>query len=282
MGARRDFIQAMLLGVVVGIAITVAFFQLRGKADISAAPKPTAAPDDRDQRIEEKLRRLELERKQLVEHLARQGSGRRMVSDHGGGYRPPDADHGMSTSDDWWAKLPPNPAWDEPREAKVLERLAKLGVKVDASQVECKRRCCRIVLDEETYDEQLDAISSSVGLDFEPPDGMGTSNIGNAYMVTKCWRPTDKPLPDRAVERDALLAKAKPELDRCAQSTSPAITLQLVLHVDQDGQIEKVDSNAKQLGQKAASCAETAVLQVASFTASPMDTEVPLTIVLGK
>ena len=39
-GARRDIITALLFGVVIGIAITTAVFQLRGgEADISATPK---------------------------------------------------------------------------------------------------------------------------------------------------------------------------------------------------------------------------------------------------
>lgn len=267
MGRRRDFIQAMLLGVVVGVAITVAVFQLRGTADISAAPTPTECPKP----VEcAKPSRAAMTPNKVMPN-----------SDLGASPREPDADHGMSTSDDWWNKLPPDPAWDEPRKTKVLERLDKLGVKLDAKQVECKRRCCRIALTDDVYDEHWADISS-LGLDFEAPDGVGVANAGTTYLVTKCWRASDEPMPDRLAERDALLAKVKPELERCAQGTSPAITLRLVLHVDTDGQLAKVDSNAKQLGQKAASCAETAVLQAASFAASPRNTEVPLTIVLGK
>jgi chorismate mutase len=264
---------------VVGVAITVAVFQLRGQANISAAPKTTDATS-------EQLAQLRREREELVKRLAeakRAGAGPERFIDHGGSYRPsePDADHGMSTSDDWWNKLPPNPSWDAPRKQLVLDRLAKLGVKLDAKQVECKRRCCRIAIDDETYDEHFRDIGT-LGLDFEPPDGSGIANAGSTYMITKCWRASDEPAPDRLTERDALLAKVKPELERCAQSTSPTITLKLSLFIDTDGQIAKVDSNAKQLGQKAASCAETAVLQAAAFAPSPRNSEVPLTIVLGK
>jgi chorismate mutase len=276
MGARRELVTGIFVGVVVGVAITVAVFQLRGQANISAAPKTTDATS-------EQLAQLRREREELVKRLAeakRAGAG---LIDHGGSYRPsePDADHGMSTSDDWWNKLPPNPSWDAPRKQLVLDRLAKLGVKLDAKQVECKRRCCRIAIDDETYDEHFRDIGT-LGLDFEPPDGSGIANAGSTYMITKCWRASDEPAPDRLTERDALLAKVKPELERCAQSTSPTITLKLSLFIDTDGQIAKVDSNAKQLGQKAASCAETAVLQAAAFAPSPRNTEVPLTIVLGK
>jgi hypothetical protein len=283
MGARRELVTGIFVGVVVGVAITVAFFQLRGQANISAAPKTA----DGSARMTEQLTQLRREREELVKRLAEAklaGAGPEWFADHGGGYGPrpePDADHGMSTSDDWWNKLPPNPAWDAPRKQLVLDRLAKLGVKLDAKQVECKRRCCRIAIDDETYDDHFRDIGT-LGLDFEPPDGSGIVNAGTTYMITKCWRASDEPAPDRLVERDALLAKVRPELERCARSTSPAITLKLSLYIDTDGQLAKVDSNAKQLGQKAASCAETAVLQAAAFAPSPRNSEVPLTIVLGK
>jgi hypothetical protein len=35
MGARTDFVRALLIGIVVGIAITTVFFQLRGDTDLS-------------------------------------------------------------------------------------------------------------------------------------------------------------------------------------------------------------------------------------------------------
>jgi hypothetical protein len=39
MGARTDFVKAMLLGVIVGVAITTTFFQLRDSS-CPPAPKP--------------------------------------------------------------------------------------------------------------------------------------------------------------------------------------------------------------------------------------------------
>ena len=290
MGARTDFVKAMLVGVVIGVAITTAFFQLRGGPSTTAAsskpigsagssalaggsstPSSNAKPLPPDAAA--RARELAQLRARIAE-LERGATSTAVV----------DAEHGMSTDDAWWAKLPPNPAWDEPREKAVIERVAKLGVRLGPDQVECKTRCCRLAIDDETYEAHEDELHSSVGLAFEPPGGMGTTKAGSVYVVTKCWstNPVDKPIPDRAVERDALLAKAKAELDNCGQGTSPTITLELGLLVDEQGQISKVDSNAAQLGQKAATCAETALLQAASFAASPMSTYVPITVVLGK
>ena len=40
MGARTDFVKAMLLGVIVGVAITTTFFQLRDTPSCPPVPKP--------------------------------------------------------------------------------------------------------------------------------------------------------------------------------------------------------------------------------------------------
>ncbi len=275
MGARTDFVRALVMGVVIGAALTTAFFQLRGGTAASTAPSTpaigsAAIPHDavaRSREIQQlKTRIAELERAEGTPIQV-------------------DENVGMSTDDRWWQKLPANPAWDEPRQQTIIDRLAKyVGVTLDPKQVECKTRCCRIALPDDTYEERLDDITSSVGIGFEPPDGIGTAKAGNAYLITACWstRPLAGPLPDRAVEREALLAKAQAAIATCAHDVSPVITLELQLHLDEDGQIEKVDSNAKQLGQKAASCAETALLGAASFAPAPMSTRVPIRVPLGK
>ena len=87
---------------------------------------------------------------------------------------------------------------------------------------------------------------------------------------------------DRIAEREALLAKLQAPLARCSEIASPPIVLRLVLHLDTRGKVTRVDSNASELGHKAATCAETALLQGASFAAAPRPTEVPFTVVLGK
>lgn len=282
MGARTNFVQAMLIGAVVGAALTTAIFQLRGKDgdELSVAAKPVAngggsavapsRPIPAD--VAARTREIAQLRARIAE-LERAGA-----------MAEPDADRGMSTSDEWWAKLPPNPAWDAPREQKVIARLAKLGVTLDPKDIECKTRCCRFVLAEETSDEHWDEIRSAVGLDFERPDGLAMSNAGDAILITKCWakRAAETPYPDRLAEREALLAKVAAELARCGAGVSPPITLKLTLALDEQGQVSGVESNAKELGQKAASCAETALLQGASFASAPAATEVPLTVVLGK
>ena len=292
MGARTDFVRAMVFGVVIGVAITTAFFQLRGGSSTTAASSTPSGGDGSSaiaggssspSSVKPPPTDAAARARELAQLRARIAELERGAAS-AGAMQGPDAESGMSTDDGWWAKLPPNPAWDAPREKTVIERLAKLGVTLGPDQVECKQRCCRLAFDDETYEAHEDEIDSSVGLAFEPSGGMGTTKAGSVYLVTKCWsaKPVDKPIPDRAVERDALLAKAKAELDKCGQGASPAITLELGLLVDEQGQISKVDSNAAQLGQKAATCAETALLQAASFAASPMPTYVPITVVLGK
>jgi hypothetical protein len=44
MGARTDFVKAMVLGVIVGVATTTAFFQLRTTSCPPAPPAPAPSP----------------------------------------------------------------------------------------------------------------------------------------------------------------------------------------------------------------------------------------------
>jgi hypothetical protein len=196
----------------------------------------------------------------------------------------PDAKHGTSTSNEWWQSMPRDAVWDAERQKVVLERLDKdLGIKLDASKVECRTRCCRLTLPEDVFEAKSPELMSSVGLRFEPPDGYAsTSDKPGTTTVTSCW--STKPhgaLPDRAVERAALLAKAADALKKCSHGLAHAQTLKVMLHLDENGEIEKVDSNKDQLGGTAAACAEQALLAAAAFAPSSMDTDVPITVTLG-
>ena len=278
MGARTTFVQAMVMGAVVGAALTTAFFQLRrdDRGERTVAAKPAAvsdapAPSDAAARAREiavlRARIAELERAN-----ATAGSAANVE---------PDMD-GPRIDDDWWARLPPNPAWDEPRERKVIDRLARLGVQLADGDIECRTRCCRFVLDPEQAD--LDELQSSVGLFFEPRTGFAIGAAGEAMRLVTCWAPAapDTPYPDRLAEREALLAKVARELERCGARTTAPITLRLRLGIDPQGQIASVDSNAKDLGHPAATCAESALLQGANFAPAPRPTEVPVRVILGK
>lgn len=200
--------------------------------------------------------------------------------------RQPDADHGMSTSDEWWAKLPLRPNWDAALKTSTLERLSKyLGIKLDPSKVECRTRCCRVTVSDEVYDAHSEELGSTVGLRFAPSDGYGTHRTKDrGTVITTCFA-TDAPkvaMPDRGAERDAMIAKAADAIRKCGVGLAHPMTLKLTLWLDEGGQITKVDSNKAQLGSPAGTCAETALLTAAAFAPAPMTSDVPVSVVIGK
>lgn len=277
----------LVMGAVVGVAITLAVVAVRARRDRSAgragdasatAPAQPGAPPvialDRIARAQE-IARL----RARISELEATAPGPGDIV-----FREPTTEHGMSTSDEWWQKMPRNATWDSARERLVVDRLARnLGVRLDPSRVSCRTRCCRVRVSEEVYDAKGDDIHSSVGLGFEPPDGYGTSTAPDGNIqITTCWSTAPhRPLPDRAAERDALLARTADALQRCARGIAHPEMLRLVFHLDENGAIEKVDSNKAQLGDAAASCAETVILEAAAFAPAPMSTTVPMDVRLG-
>lgn len=286
-----------LLGVAVGVAATMLVYQLRGGGGGRAAPGPAGGsggssalgggsgggsgePAPRAGVAGAEARAQEIAR--LRDRIAELEA-----ADRGGGIggRDLDLEHGLNTDDAWWARMPRDPAWDRAQEQKVVDRMARyVGVRVDPAQVECRTRCCRVQIDEESYDRYGADLHSSVGLRFAPPDGWATSHPApGEVMVTTCWRadPSGAPIPDRALERDAILAAVAEALRRCGEGVSHPLTLRLVIELDEQGEIEKVDSNQEELGHPAAACAEAAILGAAQFDPAPMPTDVPFTIALG-
>jgi hypothetical protein len=184
---------------------------------------------------------------------------------------------------EWFEALPPDPSWDAPREKRVIDQLAKAtGVRLDPSSVECRTRCCRLTIRDDVYEAHRSEWMSSVGLGFEPTQGMAMTG-GDNPALTVCWpeRPPESPMPDRAGERAALLARTSEAIRACAQGLTYAISLWIELDIDKDGSIKNVDSNRESIGHPAATCAENAILQAASFAPAPHETNVPLSLKLG-
>ncbi|HEY5923617.1 MAG TPA: hypothetical protein VIV11_18175 [Kofleriaceae bacterium] len=289
----RSHVLSFGVGVAIGAIAAVSIAQLGKPKPTVAAPAPAASSLD-VQALGSAARAAELAslRARVVELERAEAAARTAGSASGSGGEParafaePSTESGLSTSDAWWEKMPRNPSWDEARRQAIIDRLAKyISVRLDKSRVECRTRCCRIAVDEETYDAHNDELMSSVGLRYEPPDGYGTSHTKDGgIMITTCWstKPPSKPLPDRGAERDALLARVADALRKCGQSLTHTLTLRMVLFLDEEGQISKVESNKAQLGHPATTCAETAVLQAAAFSPAPWETDVPVVVKLGK
>ena len=134
MGARTDFVRAMLFGIVIGVATTTAFFQLR-----STSCPPSPSPD-----------------RVTIEPMD-----------------PPPIDALVAD--------PRAPA----RTQDLVELLAKAGVAIDDAHVACEARCCRVSVDEATYDEHADGIKSALSI--TPGTSWQAYKAGTVRVLEKCW-----------------------------------------------------------------------------------------------
>jgi len=132
MGARTDFVKAMVLGIVIGVATTTAFFQLRTTTCPPAAGSAAQPP----------AKKITIE--------------------------------------------PVDPiAAPSPRTAQLVEQLGKAGITIDASQVTCDARCCKLAVDDATYDEHAAAIKAT--LEAMPGTSWQATKAGTVRLVEKCW-----------------------------------------------------------------------------------------------
>jgi len=143
MGARTDFVRAMLFGIVIGVATTTAFFQLRST---SCPPtSPPAAP-----------KRVTIE--------------------------PMDTPANTPTIDATArVDVPDVPV----RKHHLIEQLAKAGIAVDDARVTCEPRCCRVSVDEATYDEHAEGIKSALSI--TPGSSWQAYKAGTVRVLEKCW-----------------------------------------------------------------------------------------------
>lgn len=71
------------------------------------------------------------------------------------------------------------------RKQDLVELLAKAGVAVDDAHVACEVRCCRVSVDEATYDEHADGIKSALSI--TPGTSWQAYKAGTVRVLEKCW-----------------------------------------------------------------------------------------------
>ena len=193
---------------------------------------------------------------------------------------------GTSGSDAWWACLPRTPEWDANRARYLVDRLAqRIDVHLAADRIECRTRCCRVLISRAEYREHGDELSSAVGMRIGPTDGYGAQPTQRGVpdsdiAITTCWKPGPiDAFPDRAVERDQLLADAANDLAACARDVAQPTSLQLLLQLDEDGTVDMIEPED---GNTPRPCVDAALRNAASFAPAPdtMTRSVPLRIVL--
>lgn len=198
--------------------------------------------------------------------------------------------HGAAGTEDWWECLPRDPAWDAERARYLLDRISThVGLVLDSSRLECRARCCRLHLTQEENRAHGADLSSSVGVRVGPTDGYLRTPVDPAVpdgdlLVTTCWQPGPlEDYPDRAVEREILLAEAASELAACGTLTDAPAEATLVVELADDGGIDTISHGTSMPGP-VMHCISAALRKVGVFEPAPtaMARMIPMSVRLRR
>ncbi len=183
--------------------------------------------------------------------------------------------HGVAGTEAWWACLPRDPGWDAERARYLLDRIAiHVGLGLDPSRLECRARCCRLQLTREEDRLHGGALGSPVGVRVGPTDGYLKTPVDPAVpdgdlLITTCWQ--EGPLedyPDRAVEREIVLAEAADELAACGALADAPAEATLTVELTGDGEIDTI-SHGTSMPRPVMHCIDAAVRKVGVFEPAP-------------
>lgn len=198
--------------------------------------------------------------------------------------------HGAAATEEWWECLPRDPAWDAERARYLLDRISThVGLALDSSRLECRARCCRLHLTQEENRIHGADLSSSVGVRVGPTDGYLRTPVDPAVpdgdlLVTTCWQPGPlEDYPDRAVEREILLAEAASELAACGTLADAPAEATLVVEVADDGGIDTI-SHGTSMPRPVMHCISAALRKVGVFEPAPtaMARMIPMSVRLRR
>jgi len=182
---------------------------------------------------------------------------------------------GVAGTEAWWACLPRDPGWDAERARYLLDRIAThVGLGLDPSRLECRARCCRLQLTREEHRLHGGALGSPVGVRVGPTDGYLKTPVDPAVpdgdlLITTCWQ--EGPLedyPDRAVEREIVLAEAADELAACGALADAPAEATLTVELTGDGEIDTI-SHGTSMPRPVMHCIDAAVRKVGVFEPAP-------------
>ncbi|MEO1233069.1 MAG: FecR domain-containing protein [Myxococcota bacterium] len=175
--------------------------------------------------------------------------------------------------------------WAEAQEDGLAHRLVEyMDLDADKVDVECKTHCCDVQLavdDTRQMWPVLRDLKSDIGvgigrsgwndLDVEVPvrsrDGLGHIFVCHSRSADEAGE-----LSNRGAERDALLTRAAPALERCRAQLQSRLEVTLDLTVDTFGAISDVQTAAQPVGEAASRCVEAAILSAADFAPFPRPT----------
>ncbi len=183
--------------------------------------------------------------------------------------------NGTGGTDEWWECLPRHPAWDAERARYLLDRVSThVGLVLDASRLECRARCCRLRLTQEENRIYGGDLSSSVGVRVGPTDGYLRAPVDPAVpdgdlLVTTCWKVgAIEDYPDRAVEREIVIAEAAGGLAACGTLSGAPAEAKLSVALDDDGGIDTI-SHETSMPRPVMHCISAALREVGVFEPPP-------------
>jgi hypothetical protein len=194
--------------------------------------------------------------------------------------------HGTGGMDAWWACLPRDPAWDAERARYLLDRIrTHVGLALDPSRIECRARCCRLRITHEENRAHGGDLSSSVGVRVGPTDGYLRDVVNRAdpdgdVLVTTCWKQGRiEEFPDRAIEREIVLAEAAGDLAVCGRLADAPAEATLNVELADDGAIDTI-SHAMIMPRPVMECISAALRKVGVFEPAPttMDRMIPMRV----
>ena len=169
-----------------------------------------------------------------------------------------------------------DPSWAPALEQKIQGRLTRfLGLEPGRAAVECRQTCCEIVLDHEAMLRVQDDLQSDVGLRhlYDQPESTTMSGGEDDRVSTTFCLPADHRelrtgQPDRGVEREALIAAARPAIDACMRGAETPVDFTTNMGLEASGEIDRLESVSVPVDHRAVECVERALVGAAHFAPS--------------
>jgi hypothetical protein len=283
---RAMNLRSALLGVAIGSTLTVIVYEAGSRiggdateettpAQVSAAESSSPTPQGTAQSDNEELGRLnsEIAALRIQNEKLKAAAGPGGVASAGDGVQ--DEEENESTvvhelDEEEWRSRYPQTEVDRSIESTIQGRIeSHIAALAPDAEVECRSGCCRMSMTADDTDKLMELMGSSVGVGWFPASTTTNSIAGSTVTQALCLGDNAPPnvdeMPNRGIERDALVENALPALSLCAKKAHSAFNLKMTLSIDEDGQISDIDSTEKYSGDASAKCAGAALLTHAVF-----------------
>lgn len=196
----------------------------------------------------------------------------------GGGQASRGSTASAGGSDDVFDDEERDEVWAPQQEAVVIQRIREMLDSPEPEVIaECRSSCCRISEWPDSIVDFVDDLQSSAGFDF-----WAVRKAFHQEGIDLCFDRSGDTLlsqvPNRAVERQALLANAATALAACRRLVDAPFDLKLSLAIDTRGEVQQVHRDGELSGTDAALCAERAIVAAGAFAEAPFPTSLPVRV----